>query len=73
MLWLGQIEAQHQVAQAAQAVSAVAQLRSDLLHVIEAAKIPAAQAETGARFLLIRRVPAEAHQRYRGIPVRFLQ
>ena len=68
MLGLWQVKAQNGLTEAAQAESAVPELGSNLLDVVEEAKVLAAQAEAAARLLLVSGVPAEAHQGCCRIP-----
>ena len=62
MLWLWQVKAQNCLTEPAQAKSAVAELGSNLLGIIEEAKVLAPQAKAAARLVLICCIPAEAHK-----------
>ena len=68
MLGFWQIEAQDGLTEPAQAESAVAELGTKLLDIIEEAKVLASQAEAAARLLLVCRIPAEPNQSCRRIP-----
>ena len=63
MLGLGNGQAQDHLGEPLQAVLAVAQLGCKLLNIVEGPKVFAPQAEAALRLLLIRCIPAKAHQR----------